>query len=83
MVDRARHAAEREGEAGGKTHPVPAAALTLLIVDEIGYLPFAQSGGGNCCSSWSARATSAAPMILTTNRGFAEWREVFGEPTIS
>jgi DNA replication protein DnaC len=56
--------------------------FALLIVDEIGYLPVITGGGNLFFQLVNARYEKGA-MILTSNRGFAEWGEVFGEPTLS
>ena len=54
----------------------------LLIVDEIGYLPVGSSGGNlffqlvNACYEKTA-------MILTSNRGFADWGEIFGDAVVA
>jgi DNA replication protein DnaC len=45
---------------------------SLLIVDEIGYLPVVQGGGNLFFQLVNARYERGA-MILTSNRGFAEW----------
>jgi DNA replication protein DnaC len=55
---------------------------SLLIVDEIGYLPVVQGGGNLFFQLVNARYERGA-MILTSNRGFAEWREVFGDPVVA
>jgi len=49
----------------------------LLIVDEIGYLPVAPGGGNLFFQLVNARYERGA-MILTSNRGFAEWGDLFG-----
>jgi DNA replication protein DnaC len=55
---------------------------SLIIVDEIGYLPVGSSGGNlffqlvNACYEKTA-------MILTSNRGFAEWGEIFGDAVVA
>lgn len=55
---------------------------SLLIVDEIGYLPVSGSGGNlffqlvNACYEKTA-------MILTSNRGFGEWGEIFGDLVVA
>ena len=54
----------------------------LLIVDEIGYLPVVPGGGNLFFQLVNARYERGA-MILTSNRGFAEWGEVFGDPAAS
>ena len=55
---------------------------SLLIVDEIGYLPVIPGGGNLFFQLVNARYERGA-MILTSNRGFAEWGDVFGEPMSS
>ncbi len=55
---------------------------SLLIVDEIGYLPVVQGGGNLFFQLVNARYERGA-MILTSNRGFAEWGEVFGDPVVA
>ena len=54
----------------------------LLIVDEIGYLPVVQGGGNLFFQLVNARYERGA-MILTSNRGFAEWGEVFGDSVVA
>ena len=55
---------------------------SLLIVDEIGYLPVIPGGGNLFFQLVNARYEKGA-MILTSNRGFAEWRDVFGDPVVA
>ncbi len=54
----------------------------LLVVDEIGYLPVA-SGGGNLFFQLVNARYERGAMILTSNRGFAEWGEVFGDTVVA
>jgi len=54
----------------------------LLVVDEIGYLPVVPGGGNLFFQLVNARYEKGA-MILTSNRGFAEWGEVFGDPVVA
>ena len=54
----------------------------LLIVDEIGYLPLPKEGANLFFQLVSARYEKGA-MILTSNRSFAEWAEVFGDPVVA
>jgi DNA replication protein DnaC len=56
--------------------------FSLLIVDEIGYLPVVPGGGNLFFQLVNARYEKGA-MILTSNRGFAEWGEVFGDPVVA
>jgi DNA replication protein DnaC len=54
----------------------------LLVVDEIGYLPVI-TGGGNLFFQLVNSRYERGAMILTSNRGFAEWGEVFGGPVVA
>jgi DNA replication protein DnaC len=72
--------AEREGRLRDKIRFFCRAAL--LIVDEIGYLPVIPGGGNLFFQLVTARYEKGA-MILTSNRGFAEWGEVFGDPVVA
>jgi DNA replication protein DnaC len=54
----------------------------LLIVDEIGYLPITAGGANLFFQLVNARYEKGA-MILTSNRGFAEWGEVLGDPVVA
>ena len=55
---------------------------SLLVVDEIGYLPVVPGGGNLFFQLVNARYEKGA-MILTSNRGFSEWGEVFGDPVVA
>ena len=72
--------AEREGQLRERIRWFCRSAL--LIVDEIGYLPVAHGGGNLFFQLVNARYEKGA-MILTSNRGFAEWGEVFGDPVVA
>jgi DNA replication protein DnaC len=54
----------------------------LLIVDEIGYLPVIAGGASLVFQLVNARYERGA-MILTSNRGFAEWGDIFGSPVVA
>lgn len=54
----------------------------LLIVDEIGYLPVVPGGGNLFFQLVNARYEKGA-MVLTSNRGFAEWGDVFGDTVVA
>jgi DNA replication protein DnaC len=56
--------------------------FALLIVDEIGYLPVTPGGGNLFFQLVNARYEKGAE-ILTSNRGFAEWGEIFGDPVVA
>jgi DNA replication protein DnaC len=72
--------AEREGQLRERIRFFCRASL--LIVDEIGYLPVIPGGGNLFFQLVNARYERGA-MILTSNRGFAEWGDVFGDPVVA
>jgi DNA replication protein DnaC len=72
--------AEREGRLIEKIRFL--GRSSLLIVDEIGYLPITPGGANLFFQLVNARYEKGA-MILTSNRGFAEWGEVFGDPVVA
>ncbi|MEO0831470.1 MAG: IS21-like element helper ATPase IstB [Pseudomonadota bacterium] len=72
--------AERQGQLAEKIRFY--ARSSLLIVDEIGYLPITQGGANLFFQLVNARYEKGA-MIMTSNRGFAEWGDVFGDPVVA
>lgn len=72
--------AEREGTLREKIRIL--CRPSLLVVDEIGYLPVTPGGGNLFFQLVNARYEKGA-MILTSNRGFAEWGEVFGDAVVA
>jgi DNA replication protein DnaC len=72
--------AEREGRLRERIRTLCRAQL--LIIDEIGYLSVGAGAGNLFFQLVNARYEKGA-MILTSNRGFSEWGEVFGDPVVA
>lgn len=54
----------------------------LLIIDEIGYLPF-DSEASNLFFRLISKRYEHATTIFTSNKSYSEWGEVFGDPVIA
>lgn len=54
----------------------------LLILDELGYVPFSREGS-QLLFQLLAERYERASVIITTNLGFAGWTQLFGDPTLT
>ncbi|GHE06570.1 ATP-binding protein [Defluviimonas sp. 20V17] len=73
------NALEQEKAKGKAGHIAETLArLDLVILDELGYLPFSASGGALLLHLLSKRYERTC-VIITTNLSFSEWAIVFGD----
>ena len=54
----------------------------LLIVDELGYLPF-EPHAAHLFFQLVARRYERGSLLLTSNRSVGEWGDVFGDPVVA
>lgn len=54
----------------------------LLIIDELGYVPFSRESSELLFQIFAERHERGS-VIITTNLGFADWTKVFGEPALT
>jgi DNA replication protein DnaC len=72
--------AEREGALTQRIKFLTRTAL--LVIDEVGYLPL-EPGGANLFFQLINARYERGAMILTSNRAFREWGEVFGDNVVA
>jgi DNA replication protein DnaC len=57
-------------------------SYSLLIVDELGYVPFSKEGAELLFQVLAERHEKKS-VIITTNLGFGDWTQIFGDPTLT
>jgi DNA replication protein DnaC len=58
------------------------ASYGLLIIDELGYVPFSKEGAELMFQVLAERHERRS-VIITTNLGFGDWTQIFGDPTLT
>ena len=58
------------------------ASYGLLIIDELGYIPFSKEGAQLIFQILAERHERKS-VIITTNKGFGDWTEIFGDPSMT
>ena len=73
-----------DAQAGGRLAPRLRTLVfpSLMVIDEIGYLPITRTGAMLFFQLMSRRYEHAS-TILTSNKGFEDWGEIFGDDVMA
>lgn len=55
----------------------------VLVIDELGYLPLDQASANWIFQVVSRRYEKSSPIVLTSNRGFSDWGQVFADQVVA
>ncbi len=58
------------------------ASCNVIILDELGYVPFSKEGS-ELLFQVLAERHERSPVIITTNMGFGDWTQIFGDPNLT
>ena len=72
--------AKRQGELEAELRRL--SFVPLIVVDEVGYIPFDPEAANLMFSLVSARYERAS-MIVTSNKPFSAWGEIFGDEVVA
>ena len=53
-----------------------------VSIDELGYVPFSKQGA-QLIFQILAERHERKPVIITTNMGFGDWTQIFGDPSMT
>ena len=76
------HVVETVGSAEEALELLGAKSFDLIILDELGYVPFSKAGAELLFDTIS-RAYERTSLIITTNLPFEEWTEVLGSQRLT
>jgi DNA replication protein DnaC len=73
-----------EAHAAGRLHPelTRLSRTPLLVIDEVGYIPF-EAEAANLFFQLISSRYERASVIVTSNKPFGRWGEVFGDATVA
>lgn len=80
VVTRSRAARQRD-----RLHVVAntLARADLLVLDEVGYLPLEQIDATFLFEVVSRRYEAGKPIVLTSNKGYGSWHDIFPDPVLA
>jgi DNA replication protein DnaC len=58
------------------------ARYDLIVLDELGYVPFSKEGAELLFQVLAERHERGS-VVITTNLGFGDWTQIFGDPVMS